>query len=184
MLKMVTGPFFFLTEEIMKKLRLLVTPECNRACKGCCNDVWDLDNLPDINSYYGYSEIMLTGGEPMLYPIKLLDIILDIKAHVDVPIYLYTAKTKPPMELLMILSLIDGITLSLHEQYDVPGFLKLARILLRHPELHKKKFRLNVVSHVKLPDTYKLSPLWDVRIIEWVAPEDCPLPENEEFMKI
>lgn len=168
----------------MNKLRLLITPECNRACVGCCNDIWDLNKLPTCHGYYGYEEIMLTGGEPMLYPIKLLKTILDIRSHVDVPIYLYTAKTKPPMELLMILSLISGLTLSLHEQYDVPGFMKLDRILQRHPELHDKKLRLNVVSHVKIPDTFTISKLWDVRTIKWVAPEECPLPENEVFMKI
>jgi len=30
----------------MKKLRLLLFPDCNRNCAGCCNNDWDLDLLP------------------------------------------------------------------------------------------------------------------------------------------
>jgi molybdenum cofactor biosynthesis enzyme MoaA len=44
----------------MKKLRLLVTSECNRSCSGCCNKEWDLDKLPVCESYKDYDEIYLT----------------------------------------------------------------------------------------------------------------------------
>jgi molybdenum cofactor biosynthesis enzyme MoaA len=52
----------------VKKLRLLVTERCARSCSGCCNHDWDLAALPTCESYAGYDEVLLTGGEPMLYP--------------------------------------------------------------------------------------------------------------------
>ena len=172
----------------MKKLRLLVTPMCNRSCKGCCNSIWNLKELPTVNTYElnDYEEIMLTGGEPMLDPVHLLEVIQHIKDwcqhNGSSPfIYLYTAKSKSAMELLMVLQAIDGLTLSLHEQYDVPGFVKFQKLLRNYPELCEKGLRLNVIDHVNIEgiDTKH----WDVRVLPWVAPQDCPLPADEDFKR-
>ena len=40
-----------------KKLRLLVTENCNRNCEGCCNKDWDLSSLEVCTSYKGYDEV-------------------------------------------------------------------------------------------------------------------------------
>ena len=50
------------------KLRLLLFEECNRSCPGCCNRDWDLQPLPVCYDLPPYRIILLTGGEPMLYP--------------------------------------------------------------------------------------------------------------------
>lgn len=168
----------------MNKLRLLITADCNRSCKGCCNEVWNLDSLPKVTSFEGYKEILLTGGEPMLDPLKVLTTIQRIWDDVFIKpdIFMYTAKTKPAMELLMVLRQLTGITVSLHQQYDVPGFIKLQKLIKQHPKFHNKKLRLNVVSHV---NTIGIDvEHWDVRYIEWVEPEDCPLPKDEVFARI
>lgn len=170
----------------MSKLRLLITPECNRACVGCCNDAYDLGALPKVSGYREFEEIMLTGGEPMLDPIKVMDTLQAIRDDVFVmpKIYLYTAMTKPRMPLLMLLynTYLTGITLSLHEQYDIAGFRLFNKLLRKHPDLTvDKSLRLNVVSHVDI--TLVDTSLWDVKIIEW-KPDGCPLPKDEVFARI
>jgi len=92
----------------MRKLRLLLFSECNRSCEGCCNKDWDLKSLPIVKSYEGYDEIMLTG-----------DTIINIKKQNNTAkIYLYTALTKKPMDIEIILSELDGIVITLHEPID------------------------------------------------------------------
>ncbi|MBU1087771.1 MAG: hypothetical protein KKD05_09695, partial [Candidatus Omnitrophica bacterium] len=59
---------------MMKKLRLLLFTECNRNCNGCCNNDWDLKSLLNEHLFKEYSEILLTGGEPMLHPELILEV--------------------------------------------------------------------------------------------------------------
>lgn len=72
------------------KLRLLLLDDCNRNCPGCCNRDWDLQALPLCQDYTPYRLIMLTGGEPMLYPEIIREAIAAIRRQTNVPIYLYT----------------------------------------------------------------------------------------------
>lgn len=54
----------------MEKLRLLVTTKCPNKCPMCCNNSWDFSKLPVVE-HFNYKEIMITGGEPLLFPEKL-----------------------------------------------------------------------------------------------------------------
>ena len=51
----------------MEKLRLLVTTKCPNKCPMCCNNSWDFSKLPVVE-HFNYKEIMITGGEPLLFP--------------------------------------------------------------------------------------------------------------------
>ncbi len=53
----------------MEKLRLLVTTKCPNKCPMCCNNSWDFSKLPVVE-HFNYKEIMITGGEPLLFPEK------------------------------------------------------------------------------------------------------------------
>lgn len=59
-----------------KTARVIVTLKCNRNCPGCCNT-----NLPEYREVHtdeellDYEEIVITGGEPMLIPGKVLEFI-------------------------------------------------------------------------------------------------------------
>lgn len=165
----------------MRKLRLLVTPECNRTCPGCCNNDWDLEALPVCTDYTGYDEILLTGGEPMLELKRVLDITRAIKDVSDAKVYLYTAKSKRAISVITALAWLDGITLTLHEQTDVAGFVKLTTMLESYPVFLKdKSLRLNVFDNVDM--TGIDTSLWNVKDdIVWVP--ECPLPVHEEFMR-
>ena len=167
------------------KLRLLVTDKCNRNCAGCCNKQWDLDALPVADTFDQYDTIMYTGGEPMLNVRKLEDVITTVmrKSKVGAKHMLYTANTSYPGELLDILGLLDGITITLHAPKDVipfKVFLTMLEYYQKHWDfLNELSYRLNVFKEVG--EDFDI-PGWEVRNqLEWIDP--CPLPKDEVFLK-
>ena len=100
----------------MKKLRLLFTHECNRACKMCSNKYWDVNNLPTVE-HFNYDEILITGGEPLLFIQRLIGLITAIRVVSDAKIYVYTAWTGF-VDLNNLLKYVDGIALTFHEKND------------------------------------------------------------------
>jgi organic radical activating enzyme len=168
----------------MKKLRLLVTKDCNRHCKGCCNKDWNLDKLPNCKSYKGYDEIILTGGEPLLLDMMVLKLLfLDISKTMKstAKVYLYTAMTHKITKILNVLYNIHGITLTLHSQKDVKSFIKLNRALKRTNVFKHRSMRLNVFKEVNLTGVDVSG--WEVQSnMVWV--KNCPLPKDEVFMKL
>jgi hypothetical protein len=170
----------------MKTLRLLITKECKRNCKGCCNKQWNLNKLPVITSFKKYDEIILTGGEPLLLDYIVLKTIywrISRSCKKKCKIYLYTAQTKNITKFINVLiEITDGITLTLHEQKDIPSFIKLNKKLNKISNLFKiKSMRLNIFKGVELENTDISN--WKVKKdIEWI--ENCPLPKNEIFMRL
>ena len=161
----------------MRKLRLLITEECERSCPGCCNKDWDLDGLPIVDDFTGYDEILLTGGEPMLVTDKVTDLIDEIRQQTDAAsIYMYTADVRCPRTLRLLLEVyLDGVTVTLHEQEDVAPFLRFAEVVEGIEEVGKS-LRLNVFKGIKL----EYPKGWIVKDnITWI--KDCPLPEGETF---
>lgn len=165
------------------KLRLLIRPDCNRACAGCCNRQWDLNALPVCTDFTGYDEIMLTGGEPMIDHAYVIAVIQMIRKQArTTPIYMYTAKTRPVNELGLVLFNLDGVTVTLHKQADVEPFLAFNRYVLSW-KLHKKRqLRLNVFKPIKLPEDADLSHWMTKPDMEWIL--NCPLPDDEVFMRL
>lgn len=163
----------------MKKLRLLVTPECNRNCEGCCNKEWNLEALPACTSYEGYDEIILTGGEPMLYPRRVQNIIHQIKSeNPTAKIILYSAHQEKLLQHSLMLEHIDGITLTLHTRDDAMKFAMMNEMLLSI-EFGHMNLRLNVFKEC---DYEPHLIMWNVKNnIEWI--KDCPLPQDEVFMR-
>ena len=157
------------------KLRLLVTPDCQRSCAGCCNKDWDLDALPHVTSFKDYEMILLTGGEPLMHP-HINKIISRIRRQTQAPIILYTSMAD---RVLWVFNAVDGITFTLHEQADIPDFKWLNdRIGVYSPV---KSLRLNVFKGVDISEID--TQHWIVKDnIEWI--KDCPLPADEEFRRL
>jgi hypothetical protein len=171
----------------MKKLRLLTTKDCNRKCRGCCNKQWDLDTLPTCTDFSGYEMIMVTGGEPMLYPNLTYEILKKLKKTVpETKIVLYTAMAIGAISMYFRFNVLDGLTLTLHNIKDIDAFIILDTELawnIRNGLFPNKSLslRLNVFQGIKLPP--KLNCNWQIkRNIKWL--KDCPLPEDEVFMKL
>jgi len=161
------------------KLRLILTKVCNRRCAGCCNKDWDLDSLPVCDSYEGFSEFLLTGGEPLLFPEIVFKTVKAIRKQSQSPIYLYTAYSKNILLFNAMLQLVDGITLTLHSKSDIYHFSLLNQLLENCCD--GKNMRLNVFDGIDLTGI-NLSR-WKVKDhITWI--KDCPLPEGEVFMRI
>ena len=171
---------------MLKSLRLLLFSECNRNCNGCCNKDWDLDGLPVANSFYGYDEILLTGGEPMLHPDFVIETIERIRKQSEAKIYVYTAKIDEIASIYDVIYWSNGITVTLHDTNDVKHFIKLNNFLLEmwiggFISKHEKNLRLNVFEGIDISNE-DLS-LWIVKSnIVWL--KNCPLPENEVFMRL
>lgn len=163
----------------MEKLRLLLTEDCNKGCEGCCNKDWDLSLLPVVKSFKGYSEILITGGEPMLYPNKIIECVNKIRQVSDANIYLYTAYIYQIATVLNILDEIDGITLTLHDKCDIEDLKRLNRCLLPSIFLYKS-MRLNIFDNIDVSDIDL--KLWKIKDnMVWI--ENCPLPKDEILMK-
>jgi organic radical activating enzyme len=165
-------------------IRLIFTENCNRKCPGCCNKNYNFDDHPtwDINQARKSPMIMITGGEPMLYARQVKALIRKIQAQkYNGHIILYTALVLPyeGRAAQEVLKMIDGMTLTLHEQRDIFAF-KTFNSLLELNGPYDKSLRLNVFEGVTLPD-YPL-PLWQIKKDRvWV--DDCPLP-NDEVIRV
>lgn len=169
----------------MKKLRLLITDKCDRNCTGCCNNDYDLDKLPVCESFVGYDEIMLTGGEPMLDMANIVNVSDIIREqNGNALIILYTAKPRSIDRIIDLIryNVIDSFTLTLHENKDSIDFYssvnhKYFKVL----EELKHRPRLNIFKDVYFPVSYNL--LFDIKYnITWI--KNCPLPEDEVFMRL
>lgn len=170
-----------------KKLRLLVTAKCPNKCELCCNKQFDLNSLPIVNRW-DYDEIMITGGEPLLFPIKLSKLLSSIRELTYIQgnhpkIYIYSAKFNKH-DIIALFKYIDGIVLTPHKKEDMTELIELNQQLLDGSEFDKSKsLRLKLFPDMKalLPKDIDLS-LWQVRDVEWI--ENCPLPEGEDFCRI
>jgi len=164
----------------MKKLRLLVTTYCPRNCEGCCNQDWDSDKLP-VARDFDYDEILITGGEPLcdieiFSTIEVIEAIQTLFPNPKRKIYIYTSIPYA----CTILGYCDGVTLTLHTQEDANVFVSWYKAW--NLESGRKSMRLNVFKGVTLPKEIDVSN-WKVRWdMEWI--KDCPLPEDEVFMKL
>ena len=170
----------------MKKIRLLVTSKCNRNCKGCCNKDYDLASLPIFNDQFyqknqkNIDMIIITGGEPLLFQNKLVDFLI---AHHNYKVkwIVYTAFVENYSKYTSFMGLIDGLTLTLHEQSDVIP----AKQFMSDINLHMNKSLI-----LKVFDGIDISSLsakhllnWNIKQnIEWI--KNCPLPKDEIFMKL
>lgn len=166
----------------MNKLRLIVTSKCNRTCEGCCNKDYDLESLPIVESYEGYEIIMLSGGEPMLYPEKLEALIKEIREqNSTAKIYLYTALVDNVAASLTILELVDGLTLTLHDERDINPFYEFSFCITLN-SVNTKTLRLNVFSGITTGyNNYHNK--WIIKDnMEWI--KNCPLPDGEVLMQL
>lgn len=168
-----------------KKLRLLVTAQCPHKCPMCCNKQFDLTKVPVVDRI-DYDEIMITGGEPLLYPRSVCELIKGLRIlrnGTHTKFYVYTSIAHPII-FPTVLDEADGIVLTPHNEGSVDLFCRLNANLLRAPEKTAgKSLRLCLFPDIKqmLPRGIDLS-LWQVKDIEWK--KDCPIPDGEDFRRL
>lgn len=169
------------------KARIIVTKKCNRHCIGCCNEQYafnEIDVLEDKNALLPYKEIMITGGEPMLVPfrvIRFLEVLRDYQKYTG-KIYIYTALYHEGLtEVYSRLSkYVNGINFTLHDNstdQDIRNLKLLSDIIHKFTSVS-----LRIDS--RLYERYDFSNIdftpWEViRKMKWQ--ESCSLPENERL---
>jgi len=89
----------------------------------------------------------------------------------------YTAMTSHITTFREILSIVDGVTLTLHEKKDVSNYARLC-LTLTGPELEGKSMRLNIFEGI---DPVAVPDYWQTKTMTWT--KDCPVPSNEDFMR-
>ena len=171
-----------------RKLRLLVTDTCNRKCPQCCNNKYDLDALPMVETFAGFDEILLTGGEPMLdsYLVNRISSTIRME-NKKAKIYMYTAKTDFPHALLITLLLyLDGLTITLHEQDDVYNFVDFIMMLHKiYGVSVPRSLRVSIFKGVNIKPHKALIKCYGWKIkdnLTWQ--KECPLPKGEVFMRL
>ncbi len=186
----ITGAKEALAEKPMnRKLRLVVTDRCHNSCPMCCNNRFDLSALP-IVEHWNYDEIMLTGGEPMLFPNQIYNLIYTLRdqsqyLQSEPKLYLYTALPKmgPLYDFIDILDLLDGVVVTPHTKKDAEDFkFANAKILSLKDRFAHKSLRLNIFPEVKpYLEGIDLS-MWQIKEMQWI--KDCPVPEGEDLRRI
>ena len=167
-----------------KKLRLLITPDCNRNCPQCCNKNFDLDALPQIaqaDEFKKYDEIALTGGEPLLVYDKLRETIMYLREYGDYqgPLHLYTAM--PGHEHIVELAKITNLIITIHDKNAMIDMLDAWTLLEKIP-IRYMRVKLAPAVHQYYAMMDNLLYGCDVECFDWI--EDCPLPGGEDFMRI
>jgi organic radical activating enzyme len=162
------------------KARLLITMKCNRQCAGCCNtyynimsDARHIDSLTDLPDELG--SIMITGGEPMLFPQKTQRIAEELRNRYPLSrLYLYSATYDDNLE--NIIPLLDGFHYTIHKEANNNDLIlldKLQELLQRHQEdWRDKSFRLYVDDKVNL-SVRIVSDVWtQANISKWLTEEE------------
>lgn len=137
----------------MEKLRLLVTTKCPNKCPMCCNNSWDFSKLPVVE-HFNYKEIMITGGEPLLFPEKLANLAESIKTVQKLAygnkgkLFLYTALADM---LPNYIRYFDGVVYTPHSVNDVHSLLEANNFLLDYKDelMESKSLRLNLFPDIK-----------------------------------
>ena len=172
----------------MKTLRLILTYDCPRNCPGCCNKQGPFrpENVVKWNGRLDrYNMVIITGGEPLMYPFTLLEHATHMKRErPDLKLVLYTAKIDEPDVIENMLNYFDGITITIHNQADVDDFRRLNFQLLRRKRWiqdNNKSLRLNVFEGIDLLTVN--DSLWKIKKdIVWIP--DCPLPGHEVIRRM
>lgn len=174
--------------EMNTKLRLFITEACIRNCPKCCNKQFKAADI-QVVKHFNYEEIMITGGEPFLFPFDVRVMIDAIKkgnqilGHQIPKFYIYTAPFGQKLDRIRLHQLLfaDGFTITLHEQSEVDKFLFFAKFLKQMGYVNSLSLRLNLHDGINIPETADLSN-WTIKRIFWQ--EECPIPSGEDFRRI
>lgn len=149
------------------KLLLLTTKQCHRNCRWCCNKFRNLETLPICDSYKGYEEIIITGGEPTLFSDQVVSLAKKIRQeNSTASLTLYTTRTE---NLPQMGEVFDKIFFTIHSRPQIEDLLRV-----------EKKFmeKVQILSFVEVseifPGVVKLH--WDKT--------PFPIPEDQAFMRL
>ena len=169
-----------------KKARVIVTFECSRKCPGYCNE-----KLPELREIFEdkellqYDEIIITGGEPMLIPTKVLAFITRMRTdRYRGKIYLYTSLWNGRAISKEILKETDGVTFTVHAECTDADIAAL-KSLSNSGVLQDKDYSSRLIIDKRVYERYDLSNInlsrWSViRRCAWK--EECVQADDEDLI--
>jgi organic radical activating enzyme len=179
----------------MRKARVIITFACPKKCPGCCNTYSDIMSqakpLNNVKQLKGFDLIMITGGEPMLTPdrvVRLANIFRKVAPNSQ--IYLYTALNHNSSDMSKVIDSVDGIQYTLHAEandQDVAEFYAFQELAKKWAS--NKSFRLFVDDKMKGANQLKIVPsVWKrVEVGRWKSEDELKniqpggLPSQEEL---
>ena len=163
--------------------RVIVTYQCNRNCPGCCNSkLFNVQKISNISELKDYEEVVLTGGEPMLFADSLLKLIKNLKRqNRGQKIFLYTACLEID-DYKKILNELDGITVTLHAEATDEDIRNLKYM---SENLYGESLDMRLFVDERVYSKYDLSNIcmktWDVvRKLQWK--DKCDPAEHEDLL--
>ncbi|MCK5602044.1 radical SAM protein [Candidatus Pacearchaeota archaeon] len=173
----------------MGTARLLITRRCNRECDYCCNEyssiMSGLKVIDNLKPLLGVEEVCITGGEPMIFPDRVIEVATILRHFGTKRIYLYSADTQDRVKIMhKVLQFIDGLHYTLHKgssRRDIRMFHELQQEIRF---MEGKSFRLYV--HESVDEEVTILPnIWsEIRVTGWTAEEDAALPSNETLYEL
>ena len=167
-----------------RKARVIITFKCNRRCVNCCNTYKSIidagKHIRSITELAGYDQVILTGGEPMLFPDTVIGICEQLGKQGS-EVFLYTALWVP--QITTILKLVKGIHYTVHSpasDCDMIGFYKFQDLIKNRIG----SYRLYIDPEVNRLITINPSVWSRVEIKPWLKEGECPLPIGEELFII
>lgn len=166
-----------------KTARVIVTYRCDRNCPGCCNSKpHDVRLIVSHKGLMEYDEIVITGGEPLLEPVALMQFIKKLKRQNRfAKIFLYTARTDADKH-KKIIGLLDGMTVTLHAECTDDDIRNLKYM---SDNLDGEPLDLRLFVDKRVYKKYDLRNInfeaWDiVRKLKWK--EECSPADNEDLL--
>lgn len=172
----------------MKKARVKVTNICGRKCDGCCNNdpIFRPTEITSLKQVLDYDEILITGGDPALYPQKMYNMLerLIKLYNYKGKVYLYTSSVMSNSHLSDIIWLIDGFQHTVHYEANDFDIMELSRLSNFLVEYNSKRHSFRLAIDKRLYERYDFGNIdlsgWSI-IRKLVWQEHCPLPKGEEL---
>jgi len=164
-----------------KIARVIMTLKCNRDCKYCCNKnpnvLSQAKHIKSITELADYMVVVLTGGEPMLFPDRVIGLAQQAAKQGSV-VYLYTAFYVP--EIITILPLVKGLTYTLHaplRKDDLARFYEFQRVI----STRVGSFRLSIDPEIN--QFIEINPsVWiRVQVKQWLVGDKLHVPSSEDL---
>jgi organic radical activating enzyme len=156
--------------------RVIVTYKCHRNCPECVNTAHPRETVPVLErqDLKQFDEVVITGGEPLLFPEKVQDL-----ANVLKRVILYTAV--PDWDALeSVAGYIEAVTISLRNDDDVSRFNDYAESWALD-DLPNKRVRVYYENLRRMPNLYRG---YSFKMCQWKPAAECHLPVNEKLFRL
>jgi biotin synthase-like enzyme len=179
-----------------KTLRLLITEKCHRKCEYCSNKFIKpkktIDKTWLIHRLKEYDELVLTGGEPILvYDEELLPIIRLARTWAPkTKIFVYMSLLRPLFRARIIVTLVDGLTITIRNLEDTIFLRELNSILSNDlkfiKSLHVKHYfgGRNTEEFEDMKQITNFLTHWKKSFHSEFDKNTCRLLKHESFFKL